>query len=145
MESQFNNPKMRLRLAVAIGLIPVLPVFFLISTNLFTYGSYQGWTGPVILEVVGYIALGTILTAVIYAILAAVAWAVANMAERKGRSWPAFFIVALIFPVIGWIIAAVVSTDQSTLRSGTKKCPKCAEVVKEEAILCKHCGSEFSK
>ncbi|EPT9728114.1 DUF2116 family Zn-ribbon domain-containing protein [Vibrio cholerae] len=26
-----------------------------------------------------------------------------------------------------------------------KKCPDCAELVKEEAIKCKHCGYEFKK
>jgi hypothetical protein len=66
---------------------------------------------------------------------------IAKMAWKKGRSWNAFFVLSLFFPLIGWIIAAVVSTDQATAISGTKKCPKCAELIKQEATLCKHCGS----
>jgi hypothetical protein len=71
-----------------------------------------------------------------------VASLIAKMAWKKGRSWNAFFALSLFFPVIAWIVAAVVSTDQATAMSGTKKCPKCAELIKQEATLCKHCGSE---
>lgn len=67
---------------------------------------------------------------------------IARLAVSKGRSWGAFFTLSMFFPLIAWIIAAVVSTDQATAISGTKKCPKCAELIKQEATLCKHCGSE---
>lgn len=67
---------------------------------------------------------------------------IAKMAWKKGRSWNAFFVLSLFFPLIAWIIAAVISTDQATATSGNKKCPKCAEMIKAEATLCKHCGSE---
>jgi hypothetical protein len=91
--------------------------------------------------IIYYIIPGTLLVALVYGLFAAIAWAIATIAERKGRSWPTFFVLSLVLPIISWIIVAVISTDTSTLRSGTKKCPKCAEVVKEEAVLCKHCGS----
>jgi hypothetical protein len=67
---------------------------------------------------------------------------IAKMAWKKGRSWNAFFILSLVFPLLAWIIAAVVSTDLATVTSGTKKCHRCAELIKSEATLCKHCGSE---
>jgi hypothetical protein len=81
------------------------------------------------------------LSLVAYAILAAIAALIANMAERKGRNWILFFIFSLFLPLISLIIAAVISTDTATATVGTKKCPKCAEYVKSEATLCKHCGS----
>lgn len=68
---------------------------------------------------------------------------IAKMAWKKGRSWNAFFVLSLFIPLITWVIAAVVSTDQATVMSGTKKCPMCAELVKQEAIVCKHCGHEM--
>lgn len=84
------------------------------------------------------------LVVVAYAILGTIATLIANMAERKGRSWIVFFIFSLFFPLIALIIAAVISTDPATATAGTKKCPKCAEYVKAEATLCKHCGSTLT-
>lgn len=68
---------------------------------------------------------------------------IANQAENKGRNWKSFFVLSLFFPFIMWIVVSVMTTDQSQPVSGTKKCPKCAEYVKKEATLCKHCGSSI--
>lgn len=38
---------------------------------------------------------------------------------------------------IGWIVAVVSGGN-------LKKCSQCAESVKPEAIICKHCGSRFA-
>jgi hypothetical protein len=134
------SPKNRIRLAVGIGLIPVLPVFlWRTGENIWYFLDFENLLNGIIY----YIIPGTLLVAFVYGLFAAIAWAIATIAERKGRSWPTFFVLSLVLPVISWIIVAVISTDTSTLRSGTKKCPKCAEVVKEEAVLCKHCGSDL--
>ena len=35
-------------------------------------------------------------------------------------------------------------SESDLLRSGdSKKCPQCAEIVKAEAKICKHCGNSF--
>lgn len=71
-----------------------------------------------------------------------VASLIADIAVVKGRSRTPFFVLSLFFPVIMWIVVSVMTTDQATATSGTKNCPKWAELIKEAATLCKHCGSE---
>jgi O-antigen/teichoic acid export membrane protein len=95
--------------------------------------------------------LGGIPTLLLYgsgvaAVMSLVAWIaalIANQAALKGRSWANFFVLSIFFPFIMWIVVSVMTTDQSQPISGTKKCPKCAEYVKAEATLCKHCGSSI--
>jgi TM2 domain-containing membrane protein YozV len=69
---------------------------------------------------------------------------VANRAAKKGRSYNSFFVLTLFFPLIMWLVVSSISADASQATAGTKKCPKCAEYVKVEATLCKHCGSELA-
>jgi phosphotransferase system glucose/maltose/N-acetylglucosamine-specific IIC component len=73
-------------------------------------------------------------------------------ASNKGRSGIGFFLLAVITsPLIGFIIALVVSpntkvAEEKALSSGEmKKCPHCAELVKVEATICKHCQSELGE
>jgi hypothetical protein len=136
--------KEKKKLIFLIGLIPLLPTWFWIVTNLGTYAAGRSWSAEALGEFLSYLVLGTVLVVVIYGLLALIAAIVANLAEQKGRNWQTFFILSLLFPIITWIAVALVSTDQSTLRDGTKTCPLCAEVVKQEAILCKHCGTDLS-
>jgi phosphate/sulfate permease len=72
-------------------------------------------------------------------------------ASAKGRSGVGFFLIAvLLSPLIGFIIAAIVqpiraNTEAKALETGdVRKCPNCAELVKAEARLCKHCHSELA-
>jgi hypothetical protein len=89
-----------------------------------------------------FLILGPLsLLVVIITFLVWVAALIANQAALKGRNWQSFFILSIFFPFIMWIVVSVMTTDQSQPISGTKKCPKCAEYVKKEATLCKHCGS----
>ncbi|UAA39745.1 hypothetical protein KIH87_05130 [Paraneptunicella aestuarii] len=72
-------------------------------------------------------------------------------ASSKGRSGIGFFIIAIVLsPLIGFIIALMISPvnaqmEMNAIESGEmKKCPSCAELVKVEAKLCKHCRSELA-
>ena len=73
-----------------------------------------------------------------------------SIAQAKGRSAAAYFFCSILFsPLVGIILALAVSPDNAALerkalRDGkARKCPACAELVKPDAIKCKHCGAEL--
>lgn len=73
------------------------------------------------------------------------------VASSKGRSGLMFFFVSIIFsPLIGLIIVFVLPKnneiiDERAIENGNMKvCPNCAELVKKEAGLCKHCQSDLN-
>lgn len=74
----------------------------------------------------------------------------AAIAKSKGYSfilWWFFgtflFIVAL--PVALLMKPDTAAIEQSKLREGMKKCPFCAELIKLEANVCKHCGRGLNR
>jgi hypothetical protein len=104
--------------------------------------TLTGVVGGLFLQVMALLVLA-ILLAMIITFFLWIAALIANQAALKGRNWTTFFILSFFVPFIMWIVVSVISTDQSQPISGTKKCPKCAEYVKQEASLCKHCGSSI--
>lgn len=62
----------------------------------------------------------------------------ASFKKRSGVGW--FFLSLIISPLITFIILLVAGSPQGNL----KKCPKCAEEIKEEAEICRFCGYNFS-
>lgn len=54
--------------------------------------------------------------------------------NRSKSLW--FFFSLFLSPIVGLILLLIFGSDG-------KKCPKCAEVVKPDALICKHCSHAF--
>ena len=68
------------------------------------------------------------------------------IAEARGRSvWSFFWLSLLASPLIALIVLVVTpptreQAERLAMRGGdSKRCPHCAELVKREALVCKHC------
>ncbi|PKG96916.1 hypothetical protein [Paraglaciecola sp. MB-3u-78] len=90
---------------------------------------------------------------VFFIIWLALAVLVGVFADSHGRSGIGFFFLSILMtPVFSFIVALVVAiawpitkvTEAKALKSGEmKKCPSCAELVKMEANICKHCSCKL--
>lgn len=75
-----------------------------------------------------------------YIILIVVAGIVgATLARSKGRNQILWFALCAILPIL---VIAILFLPAAELRGLTKKCKYCGEIIKEEAMVCKHCGKE---
>lgn len=84
------------------------------------------------LEVSSRYLLPLTLTICLVSFVAWVALLAVNRRALNGRTWRSYFIQSYLTPVILKIIESI---------PGTKRCAICHEFVREQATLCKHCGS----
>ncbi len=65
----------------------------------------------------------------------------AAIAQSKGREFLPWWIYGTLLWIVALIHALCIAPEFDT--TGMKKCPACAEWVKREALVCKHCGRDL--
>ena len=71
-------------------------------------------------------------------------------ASNRGRSGLGYGLLSLLIsPLITFLVLLVIGPSRETMESDAiaagemRKCPRCAELVKAEAKLCRYCHSEL--
>lgn len=70
------------------------------------------------------------------------------IASTKGRSAFGFFIYGFLLAPIAFIHVIFASpghrhAEKQALSDGGRKCPRCAEIIKQEALVCRFCGLDI--
>lgn len=74
-----------------------------------------------------------------FVLLFTIALIPAALAKSKGRSFILWYIYGVLFWIIAMIHSLLISADSA---KGMVECPYCAELIKKDAKVCKHCGRE---
>lgn len=64
----------------------------------------------------------------------------ATIAANKGRSFIGWWIYGILLFIIALIHSILIKA--ADIPVGARQCPWCAEPIKNEAIICKHCGRD---
>ena len=91
----------------------------------------------------------TLMAALVFVLFAGyvtIACLVGGAAANKGRSfWAWFFIAVLVSPVLAGIIVAAMAPTDRPQSQDLRPCPRCAEPIRQAARACRFCGLELAQ
>ena len=81
---------------------------------------------------------------IIWFIAAIAAGIIAINKNRNAVGWAlATFFLSPLMIIIILVLSKKEGSPESLAAQGSKKCPFCAEEIKAEAVVCKHCGKDL--